>query len=47
MAQDSAELPEWVQTLVEAEKTKAYGKGWDDGHRHALSKVADAVERMH
>jgi hypothetical protein len=38
------QLPEWVQTLIEAEKEKAYDKGREDGYRYAVQHMRRVLE---
>lgn len=33
------QLPDWIMTLIEAEKEKAYDKGRDDGYRFAVDTM--------
>lgn len=42
---EELELPEWVQTLIEAEKEKAYDKGRRDGERWQYAEDRRALER--
>lgn len=39
MQDEEPVLPEWVQTLIEAEKDKAYYRGRDDGYRFAIETM--------
>ncbi|WP_440066402.1 hypothetical protein [Streptosporangium sp. OZ121] len=44
------EIPEWLKAAYDAASEKAhdegYTKGWADGHKHALTRVTEAVERL-
>lgn len=40
-----ADLPEWVEDLLESSYDKGYRKGWDDGARALWYQVRDLVEK--
>lgn len=43
---EELELPEWVKTLIEKEKSDAYCKGQDDGIRWALEQAEKSVASL-
>jgi hypothetical protein len=42
---EDAKLPEWVETLIAAEKEKAYQLGYNKGYSWAWEKAIAALER--
>lgn len=41
------ELPDWVKTLIEAEKEEAHLGGFREGYAHAMSQVKDFAGRSY
>lgn len=46
MQDEEPVLPEWVQTLIEAEKEKSYDKGRADGIRWAFELAEGAIRNV-
>ncbi len=40
------ELPEWVQTLLDEAKEKAWYEGFNAGQRFAANKISDFCEQF-
>lgn len=45
LVNEEPKLPEWVETLVQAEKDKAYQKGYHEGYNFAWQQAVKALER--
>lgn len=43
---DDLELPDWIKTLIEAEKEEAYDKGREDGYRYAIERMRDRLNHL-
>lgn len=44
MTQEVPQLPEWVQSLLNAEKDRAYWEGWTEGRRHLWEQWKSKID---